>query len=517
MKYLDERVIFNFPAQTTSGVRKYEVYVDTELAFVGNTYVIANEPIDIDITDICANYVVSDKPYNTTSEKDLDIRNFSIKIYNADNTLNTEEDDDVFLIYRYPFYKSYVTTPVLDYTETTYGYQPLLQGWNKDTYKGEFIPTYPKVPSTNFTFDYVGLLTNVPYINVYNIVYKDGTSTGVNSITVNLNGVGGAYKYSIPLSEFIITNETTKEYYDNADTYLSFRSSGWTTTNPTFETENGDVRQLTLRNTSFTGSIDNVDIYYNDTTVAADLDTGTDVPNTSVWDKTITLNKSEIPQRVHILLKNAGQEEVGQEVVGISIGISNLPDNLNTLTLEFSIMFNDTLNLVAITIRTKIKTTDILGICDTDKIQLTTFSPMNTNIRSTVDIANLDGDSRFFLKWKDRYGMPQCQPFAGTELYSENVNRDEITTLKNNRKIISANVQPKWKLNTKWINQKYYPFYESIFVSPYLQLYDTHEDKIYDVVLVNTNYEEKTFYNQNRQMFNLQLEVELSSTQKMIF
>ena len=80
MKYLDERVIFNFPAQTTSGVRKYEVYVDTELVFVGNTYVIANEPIDIDITDICANYVVSDKPNNLTSEKDLDIRNFSIKI-----------------------------------------------------------------------------------------------------------------------------------------------------------------------------------------------------------------------------------------------------------------------------------------------------------------------------------------------------------------------------------------------------------------------------------------------------
>lgn len=507
MKYLDERVIFNFPAQTTSGVRKYEVYVDTELVFVGNTYVIDNEPIDIDITDICANYVVSDKPNNLTSEKDLDIRNFSIKIYNADNTINTDEDDAVFLVYRYPFYKSYVTTPVLDYTETVYGFQPLLQGWNKDTYKGEFIPTYPKVPSTNFTFDYVGLLTYAPYVNAYNIVYKDGTSIGVNSRTVNLNGFGGAYKYSIPLNQIIITNENIKEYYDNADTYLNFRSTGWTVTTPTFESENGSVRQLTFRNTSFTSTFDNVDIKYNSTTVAADPDT-----NVSLWEKTITLNKSEIPQRIFIDLKN-GDTTVQQEMVSIS----NLPDNLNTLTLEISVMFNDTLNLVAVTIRTKIKTTEILGICDTDKIQLTVFSPLNTNMRSTVDIANLDGDSRFFLKWKDRYGMPQCQPFAGTELYSENVNRDEITTLKNHRKIISANVQPKWKLNTKWINQKYYPFYESIFVSPYLQLYDAYEDKIYDVVLVNTNYEEKTFYNQNRQMFNLQLEVELSSTQKMIF
>ena len=43
--------------------------------------------------------------------------------------------------------------------------------------------------------------------------------------------------------------------------------------------------------------------------------------------------------------------------------------------------------------------------------------------------------------------------------------------------------RPKWKLNTKWLNKEVYPFYESIFVSPYLQLYDAKEDKLYNVLV----------------------------------
>ena len=70
---------------------------------------------------------------------------------------------------------------------------------------------------------------------------------------------------------------------------------------------------------------------------------------------------------------------------------------------------------------------------------------------------------------------------------------------------------------TDYISEKLYPFYESIFVSPYLQLYDAKEDKLYDVILVNTEYDEKTFNNQSRNLFNLQLEVELDTTQKIIY
>ena len=102
---------------------------------------------------------------------------------------------------------------------------------------------------------------------------------------------------------------------------------------------------------------------------------------------------------------------------------------------------------------------------------------------------------KYFLKWKDRYGMPQCQPFGGTYKYSESISKNTITDYKNTKKIIDITNTPKWLLNSKWIKQEYYPFYESIFVSPYLQLYDAKEDKLYNVILTNTEYDEKTFNN----------------------
>lgn len=122
-------------------------------------------------------------------------------------------------------------------------------------------------------------------------------------------------------------------------------------------------------------------------------------------------------------------------------------------------------------------------------------------------------EKRYFLKWQDRYGMPQVQPFGGTIKYSEGLSRSEVKNYKNVRRIVSVDIQSKWLLNTDWISERLYPFYESIFVSPYLQLYDAVEDKVYNVSIVNTEYEEKTFKNQNGNLFNLQVEVELTNKQ----
>jgi hypothetical protein len=163
-------------------------------------------------------------------------------------------------------------------------------------------------------------------------------------------------------------------------------------------------------------------------------------------------------------------------------------------------------------------TYDEIGVpCDAKYLNMVTFSPTNSNVRYDYRIANFDNQSRFFLKWKDRYGMPQCQPFGGTYKYSEDITQKTITNYKNTKKIIDINNAPKWTLNTKWIKQDLYPFYESIFISPYLILYDAYEDKEYNVILKTTSYEEKTFKNQNRNLFNLQLEVELDTTENMIY
>lgn len=156
-------------------------------------------------------------------------------------------------------------------------------------------------------------------------------------------------------------------------------------------------------------------------------------------------------------------------------------------------------------------------VCDVKSMDIVVFSPMQSGNRYKYTIANFDNQSRYFLKWKDRYGMPQVQPFGGTYKYGESITKNTITNYLNTKKIVDITNTPKWLLNTKWIKQEYYPFYESIFVSPYLQLYDAVEDKIYNVILKNTEYEEKTFNNQNKQLFNLQLEVELDTTEYMIY
>ena len=101
--------------------------------------------------------------------------------------------------------------------------------------------------------------------------------------------------------------------------------------------------------------------------------------------------------------------------------------------------------------------------------------------------------------------------------YKENISRSTVTNYKNTKKLTDATIQGSWILNTDYIPEKLYPFYESIFVSPYLQLYDAKEDRLYDVILVNTEYNEKTFNNQSRNLFNLQLEVELDTTQNIIY
>lgn len=133
-------------------------------------------------------------------------------------------------------------------------------------------------------------------------------------------------------------------------------------------------------------------------------------------------------------------------------------------------------------------------------------------------IASIDYcPSKYYLQWRDRYGSMQMQPFNKIDTYSEGFSRNETKDYRNNRSLANIAVQPKWKLNTGWLNDKVYPYYESIFVSPYLKLYDTQEDKAYDVMVTASDYTEKTFTNQSKQLFNLQLDVELNNTQNILY
>lgn len=124
--------------------------------------------------------------------------------------------------------------------------------------------------------------------------------------------------------------------------------------------------------------------------------------------------------------------------------------------------------------------------------------------------------ARYYLAWNDRYGDIQSQPFDGKVVYSEDIKTEEIIDYKERRRVSHKTLQPKWKLNTKWLKEEVYPIYESIFTSPYLLLYDVEQDKAYNVIVTDNKYEEKTRKNE-KTLFNLEINVEANKTQELTY
>ena len=72
-------------------------------------------------------------------------------------------------------------------------------------------------------------------------------------------------------------------------------------------------------------------------------------------------------------------------------------------------------------------------------------------------------------------------------------------------------------MNTDWIKTAYYPIYESLLVSQYVRLLDTKENKVYEVLITDSEYTEKTFKNQQNNLFNITINAELTKTQSILF
>ena len=123
--------------------------------------------------------------------------------------------------------------------------------------------------------------------------------------------------------------------------------------------------------------------------------------------------------------------------------------------------------------------------------------------------------SRYYLLWQDRFGSYQSQPFKGKIEYSENITNSEYVSYTGERHKYNVQVQPKWKINSGWITEDLYPFYESIYVSPILKLYDTETETEYDVIL-NDNYVEKKYEN-SKSMLNIQLNLESTEKQNITY
>lgn len=143
-----------------------------------------------------------------------------------------------------------------------------------------------------------------------------------------------------------------------------------------------------------------------------------------------------------------------------------------------------------------------------------------TNANNEVQyrkIAEIDGcKSRYYLLWQDRYGSYQSQPFDGKMEYSESLTTTEIQNYSNKRFKNSVQVQPKWKLSSGWLKENAFIYYESIYLSPVLKLYDTETGREYDVIVTDKSYTEKKFKNE-KTLMNITLSLELSEKQNITY
>lgn len=122
---------------------------------------------------------------------------------------------------------------------------------------------------------------------------------------------------------------------------------------------------------------------------------------------------------------------------------------------------------------------------------------------------------RYYLFWQDRWGSFQCQGFNDRAKYTESFNKSEVVKYTDQRKLSNVKVQPKWKISSGWIEEALYPYYESIFVSPMLILFDTKLNERFSVI-VKGDYEEKTFKD-TKKLINMTLDLELDEKQEMIY
>ena len=142
----------------------------------------------------------------------------------------------------------------------------------------------------------------------------------------------------------------------------------------------------------------------------------------------------------------------------------------------------------------------------------------SNNIYTSFPVAEIDYcPARYYLQWRDRYGSMQMQPFSKAETYSEDFTRTEIKNYQDTRRLSGIDIQPKWKLNSAWIPFDLVPYYESLQVSPWVKLYDTKEDQLYDVILKDTAFTEKTFRNNDRQLWSLEVECEQTDKQNILY
>lgn len=122
----------------------------------------------------------------------------------------------------------------------------------------------------------------------------------------------------------------------------------------------------------------------------------------------------------------------------------------------------------------------------------------------------------YYLIWCDRSGGYQCQPFNSHTTLKEDITTTSITSILDESRPIIKSISNSYSLKSDWLTFNEYNTYESIFVSPYLYLYDVKMNKLVPVTCSEKQWTEKNLVN-TKKPFNLQITLTAARTENILY
>lgn len=504
MKYLDEKIELNVRLSSQLGISKtypFQVVIGTNAVFNGNVFIQAlQRTVTVDVTNIVRNYKYVPENMKKPLLSNIEVLNTNYLVSNVyativldDDTEVTSNTETVCFLYRYPNRKKLMETTLHNFfnptNETNKTIQVGLQGLDLETgYGYRLMPRIPYKLTQEYGFGFVAEVgkmaegLNKFLTNNDRIVWRTNLASTVSNPATNV-----FYPLRQLFQNTQYVTEEKKEWFMNGVTLTN--EGDWEATDNGYgagtanEMEDGQKIFFV-----YDSAHPAVDVIYNG---IGDFH----------FEQTFTKARGGDNLLIRVYYNIAVEDEDDT----LTFDISQIP-NGKEFTVSFDYSFPNN-RYIRINMNT---------------FSVTTIEPLpyettylcyknRNNWLAQIDILCF---SRYYLLWQDRYGSYQSQPFDGVPTFQNSYERTEISSPE--RKLIYAETKPTWTIKTGWLTDEEFPYYESLFVSPYLLLYDTENDISYNV-LITGNFTEKTFANNDRQLFNLELTLEENKNQNILY
>lgn len=571
MKYLDENIEITINGITVPAAGTYPYYVyqgNDEVVFFGNAFLNAGDTTKtFDITDILSNLkwkgsLVKPLSYSKTEKVNV-INRYKVTLSISGFTYNSSFLD-VALIYRYPNRKAALEADILDADDIDSPiFKNCLQGSKNGVcallphipYKmtgqyafgavAEYASTNNFNDSIEYDYDFDGQLCTDSGITA---TWSGATTQNIRSLTGFYSSSQESYKYTHDISTTLVDWTTRSLSYSPTNVYrvnirglresptalnICTGSNGGTHLGR-FPFSNGTVHVLIeavpnsgkifiMHNGDDTNHLSFYSSAWNNITYPVRIEFDAVKTNLAITVTNLRFSRGHAYQEETYLDVKTTKYLTTVVATGINRGVT--VDECIEYLGRLGYTYAEAENILTLigrygeaTIFTGTYQKASLVYRDADDYFTVNLNPNGAVYDDPQHVAIVDMGClpKYYLLWQDRYGGYQSQPFEKTETFSIGYKYEEMKDYQNRRRNVNVKVQPSWKIQTGWIDEEFYPYYESIFSSPYVLLYDTEEDVSYNVMATDKKYTEKTWKNQHK-FFNLQLNLEENKVQNIVY